>query len=85
MFRGSARNFNPDFAQAAKFTIAEVEELVEAGSIEPDRWHLSGIFIDRIVQGTKYERKIEKLVLQTEDGITINGNKNNEREEDIYI
>mmetsp|Transcript_36019 Transcript_36019/g.32395 ORF Transcript_36019/g.32395 Transcript_36019/m.32395 type:complete len:115 (+) Transcript_36019:602-946(+) len=73
MFRGSARNFNPDFAQAAKCTIAEVEEIVEAGTFEPDAWHLPGIYIDRLVQGKSYSRKMEKVVLSTKDGITING------------
>ena len=62
IFRGSARNFNEDMARAADFTIAEVEEIVEAGQIGPNEAHISGIHIDRIVKGEVFERRIEKLV-----------------------
>jgi len=66
IFRGSARNFNEDMARAAEFTIAEVEELVEAGKIGPDEAHLPGIHVDRIVKGEKFEKRIEKLVFYHE-------------------
>jgi len=59
-FRGTARNFNPLMAMAGKITIAEVEELVEPGVIDPDRVHTPGIFIQRIFQGGKYEKRIEQ-------------------------
>ncbi len=63
VFRATSRNFNPDCAKAAKIAIVEVEELVEAGEIAPDDIHLPGIYIDRIVHGGKYEKRIEKLTL----------------------
>ena len=59
-FRATARNFNPDCAKAAKCCIVEVEEIVEAGSIHPDDVHLPGIYVDRIVLGEVYEKRIEK-------------------------
>mgnify|MGYP002621380038 FL=1 len=58
-FRRSARNFNPDFAQAARITIAEVEEIVPAGTLDPDEIHLPGIYVDRLIKGEKYEKRIE--------------------------
>lgn len=61
MFRKTARNFNPIMATAAKVTIAEVEHIVEAGELDPDSIHTPGIFVDRIVQGSDYERRIQKL------------------------
>lgn len=65
-FRYSARNFNPPMAQAAKLTIAEVEEIVEAGVIKPDDVHLPGIFVHRIIKA-KATGRIEKLTLSTDD------------------
>jgi 3-oxoacid CoA-transferase len=59
IFRGTAQNFNPDVARAGKFTIAEVEELVPAGTFKPEEVHLPGVFVNRIVQGTQYDRRIE--------------------------
>jgi 3-oxoacid CoA-transferase subunit A len=61
VFRKTARNFNPVMATAAKVTIAEVEYLVPAGSIAADEVHTPGIYVDRIVEGRGYERRIEKL------------------------
>ena len=61
VFRKTARNFNPVMATAAKVTIAEVEHLVPAGSIAADEVHTPGIYVDRIVEGRGYERRIEKL------------------------
>src|SRR6188768_922261 len=59
VYRETARNFNPLMAMAGKITIAEVEELVPAGSIDPDHIHTPGIFIHRIFKGTDYEKRIE--------------------------
>jgi 3-oxoacid CoA-transferase subunit A len=60
IFKGSARNFNPCMAGAAKITIAEVEELVEAGTLDPNQIHIPGIFVQRIFQGEKFEKRIEQ-------------------------
>ncbi|MCW0199486.1 CoA transferase subunit A [Sphingopyxis sp.] len=64
VFRKTARNFNPPMATAAAVTVAEVEELVEPGMLDPDMIHTPGIFVNRIVQGVHYERKIEKLTVR---------------------
>jgi 3-oxoacid CoA-transferase subunit A len=63
IYRKTARNFNPMMATAARITIAEVEHLVEVGEIEPDAVHTPGIYVKRILQGEKYERKIERRTL----------------------
>jgi 3-oxoacid CoA-transferase subunit A len=60
IFRGTARNFNPDIATASYRTIAEVEHLVPAGELDPDQIHVPGIYIKRIFQGTHYEKRIER-------------------------
>ena len=59
--RMTARNFNPNMATAAKVTVAEVEELVPAGALEPDCIHTPGIYVDRVIKGAHYEKRIEKL------------------------
>jgi len=59
IYRKTARNFNPMMATAGRVTVAEVEELVEAGTLEPDRIHTPGIFVQRIVQGRNYLKTIE--------------------------
>jgi 3-oxoacid CoA-transferase len=59
MFHKTARNFNPMIATCGKVTVAEVEELVEVGELDPDQVHLSGIYVDRIVRGPRYEKRIE--------------------------
>lgn len=59
IFRKTARNFNPMIATCGKVTVAEVEQLVEVGELEPDQIHTPGIYIDRIVQGSNYEKRIE--------------------------
>lgn len=61
MFRKTARNFNPNMATAARVTIVEVEEIVPAGTFDPDCIHTPGIYVDRIVQSTINEKRIEKL------------------------
>ena len=60
IFRKTARNFNHDMATAARITIAEVEEIVEKGQLDPDDIHCPGIFVHRIVKGEKYEKRIER-------------------------
>ena len=64
IFKGTARNFNACMAGAAKITIAEVEELVEAGTLDPNQIHIPGIFVQRIFQGEKYEKRIEKRTVR---------------------
>src|ERR1700761_369202 len=59
VFRKTARNFNPNMATAGKITIAEVEELVPAGTLDPDQIHTPGIFVHRILQGGSYAKRIE--------------------------
>ena len=60
IFRETARNFNPMMAMAGKITIAEVEELLPAGELDPDQIHTPGIFVHRIFQGSNYEKRIEQ-------------------------
>lgn len=64
VFRSTARNFNPMMAMAGKITIAEVEELVEAGELDPDHIHTPGIFVHRIFQGSHYEKRIEQRTVR---------------------
>ena len=64
VYRKTARNFNAPMATAGKYVIAEVEQLVELGELEPDRIHTPGIFVDAIFQGESYSRPIEKRTLQ---------------------
>jgi 3-oxoacid CoA-transferase subunit A len=59
VYRRTARNFNPNMATAAKLTVAEVEELVPNGTLDPDQIHTPGIFVNRIVQGVDYQKRIE--------------------------
>lgn len=60
IFKGTARNFNPMMAAAGKITIAEVEELVPAGELDPNQIHTPGIYVQRIFQGEGYEKRIEQ-------------------------
>ncbi len=60
IFKGTARNFNPMMAMAGKITVAEVEELVEVGELDPNQIHTPGIFVQRIFQGKNYEKRIEQ-------------------------
>ncbi len=64
IFRKTARNFNAPMATAGKYVIAEVEELVELGQLQPDHVHTPGIFVDAIFQGDSYERPIEKKTVR---------------------
>lgn len=64
VFKGTARNFNPNMAGAAKVTVAEVEELVPVGSLDPNQIHIPGILVNRIFQGEKYEKRIEQRTVR---------------------
>jgi 3-oxoacid CoA-transferase subunit A len=64
VYRETARNFNPLMAAAGKITIAEVEELVPAGALDPDSIHTPGIYVHRIFQGTHYEKRIEQRTVR---------------------
>ena len=64
IFKGTARNFNPCMCGAAKITVAEVEELVPAGELDPNQIHVPGIFVNRIFQGKDYEKRIEQLTVR---------------------
>ncbi len=64
IYKGTARNFNPLMAMAGKITIAEVEELVEPGMLEPNQIHTPGIFVQRIFQGAHYEKRIEQRTVR---------------------
>lgn len=65
IFRSTSRNFNPVMATAGKITIAEVEHLVEAGELDPDHIHTPGIYVHRIFQGERYEKRIEQRTVRT--------------------
>ena len=67
VYRKTARNFNPEMAMAARVTIAEVEQLVDVGDLEPDRIHTPGIYVQRIIQGPSYEKRIEKRTVRTRE------------------
>lgn len=64
VYRETARNFNPMIAMAGKITIAEVEELVPAGELDPDHIHTPGIYVHRIFRGTNYEKRIEQRTVR---------------------
>jgi 3-oxoacid CoA-transferase subunit A len=64
IYKGTARNFNPLMAMAGKITIAEVEELVPAGELDPNQIHTPGIFVQRIIQGEKYEKRVEQRTVR---------------------
>lgn len=68
VFRKTSRNFNPLAAAAGKITIVEVEELVGIGELDPDEIHTPGIYVQRIVQGNVYEKRIERLMVQSVKG-----------------
>jgi 3-oxoacid CoA-transferase len=71
--RKTAKNFNVDMAGAATITVAEVEEIVQPGELDSDHIHVPGIFVDRIYKGPSFERKNEKIVYTTDEGIKIKG------------
>lgn len=65
IFKGTARNFNPMMAKAGKITIVEVEELVEPGELDPNCVHVPGIYVQRIFQGSNYEKRIEQRTVRS--------------------
>jgi len=67
IFKGTARNFNPVMCGAAKITVAEVEELVPLGTLDPNQIHIPGIFVQRIFQGKNYEKRIEQRTVRKKD------------------
>ncbi|TDQ10971.1 CoA transferase subunit A [Pedobacter metabolipauper] len=67
VFRSTSRNFNPVMAMAGKITIAEVEELVEPGELDPDHIHTPGVYVHRIFQGSDYEKRIEQRTVRTKN------------------
>ncbi|MDP3930117.1 MAG: CoA transferase subunit A [Bacteroidia bacterium] len=67
IFRATSRNFNPLMAMAGKITIAEVEELVPAGELDPDCIHTPGIYVNRIFKGSNYEKRIEQVTTSKRD------------------
>ncbi|WP_067146776.1 CoA transferase subunit A [Pseudotamlana agarivorans] len=69
VFKGTARNFNPVMCGAAKITVAEVEELVPLGTLDSNQIHIPGIFVQRIFQGTNYEKRIEQRTVRFNDTI----------------
>jgi 3-oxoacid CoA-transferase subunit A len=64
VYRKTARNFNPEMATGARITIAEVEQLVPVGELNPDQVHTPGIYVQRIIQGSAYEKRIEKRTVR---------------------
>lgn len=67
IYKSTARNFNPVMATAGKITIAEVEELVEAGELDPDQIHTPGVYVHRIFQGVNYEKRIEQCTVRSKN------------------
>ncbi|MFC9541371.1 CoA transferase subunit A [Lysinibacillus sp. NPDC056959] len=67
VFRKTSRNFNPLAAMAGKITIAEVEEIVEVGELDPDHIHTPGVFVQRVLLGGNYEKRIERLTVKRGD------------------
>ena len=65
IYKGTARNFNPMMATAGKITVAEVEELVPVGELDPNQIHTPGIFVQRIYQGQHYEKRIEQRTVRS--------------------
>lgn len=64
IYNKTARNFNPVMATAAKVTVCEVEKIVKLGELDPDHIHTPGIYVDRLIQGKNYEKRIEKLTVR---------------------
>lgn len=67
IYKGTARNFNPMMAMAGKITVAEVEELVQPGELDPNFIHTPGIFVQRIFQGANYEKRIEQRTVRSKN------------------
>ena len=71
IFKGTARNFNPNMCGAATITVAEVEELVPVGTLDPNQIHIPGIFVQRIFEGKNYEKRIEKRTVRQKNRIML--------------
>ncbi len=69
VYRKTARNFNPMMATAGRVTVAEVEEMVEPGSLDPDQIHTPGIFVQRIIKGSNYQKRIEQRTVRKKGGV----------------
>jgi 3-oxoacid CoA-transferase subunit A len=67
VYRKTARNFNPMMATAGRTTVVEVEELVEVGAFEPDQIHTPGIYVDRVIKGAVFEKRIERVTTRTRE------------------
>lgn len=67
IYKGTARNFNPLMAMAGKITVAEVEELVPAGELDPNQIHTPGVFVQRIFEGKKFEKRIEQKTIRIKE------------------
>ncbi len=67
IFKGTARNFNPNMCGAAKITVAEVEELVPVGELDPNQIHIPGIFVQRVFEGKTYEKRIEQRTVRSKN------------------
>ena len=65
VFKGTSRNFNPNMCGAAKITVVEVEHLVPVGELDPNHIHIPGIFVQRIFEGTNYEKRIEQRTVRS--------------------
>jgi 3-oxoacid CoA-transferase subunit A len=65
IFKGTARNFNPNMCGAAKITVVEVEELVKPGELDPNFIHIPGVFVQRIFEGKNYEKRIEQRTVRS--------------------
>jgi 3-oxoacid CoA-transferase subunit A len=70
IFRATSRNFNPLMAMGGKITIAEVEELLPAGALDPNQIHTPGIYVHRIFQGKDYEKRIEQRTVRQRGGVS---------------
>jgi 3-oxoacid CoA-transferase subunit A len=67
VYRKTARNFNPMMATAGKLTVAEVEDLVEVGQLDADQIHTPGIYVDRVLKGPVYEKRIERVTTRPKE------------------
>lgn len=83
VFRKTARNLNPDCAKAGKIAIVEVEEIVPAGSLDPDLIHLPGIYVDRLIKGERYEKAFEKVTLNNKNSKEVEKSEGDRKREKI--
>ncbi len=70
IYRKTARNFNPMMATAGRLVVAEVEELVDTGALDPDHIHTPGLYVDRLIVGDHFEKRIEKVITRPREGAT---------------